>query len=92
MTFSTSDVAVCCSSASDRFTRAPLHLLEQADVLDRDQCLVGEGRSQLDLFICEWSRRATRDHEDADRNPVTQHGHAKGCAKCTQLLRFGGAL
>ena len=68
--------------------RAPLHFFEQARVLDRDHGLVGECLDKLDLFICERSRRATRDHEDADRNPVTQHGHAKGRAKCTQLLCF----
>ncbi len=51
MTLSTSDVAVCCSSDSLRSSRARLHLVEQAHVLDRDHGLVGESRYQLDLLF-----------------------------------------
>ena len=40
ITFSTSAVAVCCSSDS---RDASLHRLKQPDVLDRDNGLVGEG-------------------------------------------------
>ncbi len=47
------DVAVCCSSASVSSAVRALHLVEQADVLDRDDGLVGEGRDQLDLFVRE---------------------------------------
>src|SRR6266567_4063541 len=39
-----------------RFTQlaaAGLHLVEQANILDRDHRLVGEGRDQLDLLIGE---------------------------------------
>ena len=49
MTFSTSAVAVCCCSASERSLRARLHLVEQADVLDRDHRLIGEGLHEFDL-------------------------------------------
>ena len=42
MTCSTSEVAVCCSSASLKFARALLLRLEQPHVLDRDHRLVGE--------------------------------------------------
>ena len=53
MTCSTSEVAVCCSSASDKLARARLHLVEQPHVLDRDHRLVGEGRDQFDLLVGE---------------------------------------
>ena len=52
MTCSTSEVAVCCSSASDRSRCAP-QLVEQARVLDRDDGLVGEVLDQLDLLVSE---------------------------------------
>ena len=35
------------------FARALLLGFEQADVLDRDHRLVGEGLDQLDLLVCE---------------------------------------
>ena len=50
MTCSTSDVAVCCSSNSDRSSRARSHFVEQADVLNCDHGLIGEGRDQLNLL------------------------------------------
>ena len=92
MTLSTSDVAVCCSSDLES-SRVRCRTSSNSRTFSiAINSLVGEGRSQLDLFICERPRRATRDHEDADRNPVTQHGHAKGRAKCTQLLCFRSAV
>ena len=42
-------MAVCCSSASVRSRFRVLQLVEQADVLDGDDGLVGEGFDQLDL-------------------------------------------
>ena len=50
MTFSTSLVAVCCSSDSLQLPRPRLHLLEQPRILDRDHRLIGEGSSKLDLL------------------------------------------
>ena len=50
ITFNTSLVAVCCSRASVEVAVAGLELLEQADVLDGDDGLVGEGRHELDLL------------------------------------------
>ena len=51
ITFSTSDVAVCCSSDFGEIVGALLYLVEQPDVLDRDHRLVGEGRDKLDLLV-----------------------------------------
>ena len=52
MTLSTSAVAVCCCSDSE-ILGARLHLVKQADVLDGDHRLVGEGRHQIDLPVGE---------------------------------------
>ena len=53
MTFSTSLVAVCCSSDSVSSRVARLQLLEQPHVLDGDHRLVGEGLEQPDLPVGE---------------------------------------
>jgi hypothetical protein len=54
---------------------ARLQLLEQPDVLDRDDGLVGEGLQEGDLFVREASRFAPRDPDCAERQPVPHHGH-----------------
>ena len=48
MTWSTSDVAVCCSSEFAQF-------VEQPRVLDGDHRLVGEGFHQLNLLVAKRS-------------------------------------
>ena len=53
MTFSTSEVAVCCSRDSVSSRVRCLHVFEQPHVLDRDHRLVGEGCDQLDLLVGE---------------------------------------
>ena len=55
---STSDVAVCCSSASGQFARTRPHLVEQSHVLNGDRRLIGEGGDQLDL-LCPKPRSTT---------------------------------
>ena len=57
MTFSTSLVAVCCSSDSDSSSVRCLHLVEQPHVLDRDHRLVGKGGDQFDLLVSERPHR-----------------------------------
>ena len=59
ITLSTSAVAVCCCSDFASSSVRCLHLVEQPDILDRDHCLVGEGRDQLDLLVAEWSNFAS---------------------------------
>ena len=53
ITFSTSDVAVCCSSDFSQLGRALLLRLEQAHVLDRYHCLVGECCDEINLLLGE---------------------------------------
>ena len=53
MTRRISPVAVCCSRVSVEIAVARLQLLEQADVLDGDDGLVGEGLEELDLRVGE---------------------------------------
>ena len=53
MTFSTSLVAVCCSSASVKIVGALAQLVEQPRVLDGDDGLGGEVLHQLDLLVGE---------------------------------------
>src|SRR5262245_21763402 len=67
MTFSTSAVAVCCSSDSERFIGALAQLVEQACVLDRDNGLAGEILDQLDLLLAEWTHLLTIDTDRADQ-------------------------
>ena len=50
MTRRISLVAVCCSSVSVRSRLRVSSSCEQADVLDRDHRLVGEGLEQVDLL------------------------------------------
>jgi hypothetical protein len=60
-----------------QFLRASLHLLEQSHVLNRDHCLVGEGRQQLNLPVRERHRFGLADGDRAHWFPVPQHGHGK---------------
>jgi hypothetical protein len=41
-------------------TRLGLHLVEQTDILDRDNSLVGEGLDQFDLLVGERPHGATQ--------------------------------
>ena len=54
---------------------ARLQLLEQADVLDGDHRLVGEGFEECDLPLRERSRRVSTHRERADRLSITQQRH-----------------
>ena len=72
MTCSTSEVAVCCSSASV-LAGARLYFVEQPHVLDRDYGLVGEGRDQVARFASrKWPRRRSRHRHDADTASVPE--------------------
>ena len=63
MTFSTSAVAVCCSSV--RSSRA--QFVEQPRVLDGDDGLRGEVCDQLNLFVGEGTNFLAVDFDDADQ-------------------------
>ena len=66
MTWSTSDVAVC------KLPRAFLLRLEQSHFLDGNDCLIGEGRYQLDLPFSERPHRAPHDRKHANRSALAQ--------------------
>ena len=46
-------VAVCCSSDSLQIARPRLEFLEQTDVLDGDDGLVGESLEEGNLLLCK---------------------------------------
>ena len=61
-----------------------LDFVEQPHVLDRDHCLVGKRRHQLDLSIREASNRSAHQHDYADRGALAQERNAEYAA-CTQF-------
>ena len=67
MTFSTSRRRRLLLQRLAQFGGARLHLVEQADVLDRDHGLVGEGLDKFDLAIRERPDFRPGQGEDADR-------------------------
>ena len=73
---------------SDRSSRACLHLVEQADVLDRDHRLVGEGGDEVDLLLRERFDALARQHDHADRFVLAQQRHAERRALAGQRGRF----
>ena len=58
---------------------ARLELLEQADVLDRDHRLGGEGLEQLDLLVRERPRARPPDEDAAQGRAVPQERHHEDC-------------
>ena len=86
MTCSTSEVAVCCSSASDKLARPRLHLVEQPHVLDRDHRLVGEGSDQLDLLFGERAHSFALHDEDPDWGPFAQKWDTEQGTKAAKSL------
>ena len=67
MTFSTSEVAVCCSSDSVKSSVRWRNSLKQPRVFDRDNGLRGEIGNKLDLLVGERSNFLTIDNNDADQ-------------------------
>src|SRR5262249_54266633 len=84
MTCSTSEVAVCCSSDSVS-SRARLHLIEQAHILDRDHRLVGEGPDQLNLLVGERLNGPSYERNHAKRISFALQRNSKG-GPITELL------
>ena len=57
-----------------QLARPRLQLLEEADVLDGDDGLVGESLQQLDLVVGERPGLGARHLDDADGSTLPQHG------------------
>ena len=77
MTWSTSDVAVCCSSDFSELARALLLRLEQPHVLDRDDGLIGERRQKSDVLLLERSHLGTADQDGAKRAAFADQRHGE---------------
>ena len=77
MTCSTSEVAVCCSSASREFLRARLYIVEQPHVFDRDHGLVSESLHQLDLLVGERVHDLPLEEQHANRSSFSEQRHAQ---------------
>ena len=88
MTWSTSDVAVCCSSDSVRSARALAQFVEQPRVLDGDDRLGGEGLDQLDLLLSKRSYVSAVQNQNADWSSLSKKGHAEDCAEAAALCQL----
>ncbi|MBA7467261.1 hypothetical protein ES707_02475 [subsurface metagenome] len=75
-----------------QFFRAGLHLVEQADVLDGDHRLVGEGRDQLDLPFRVWLDDLAAEEQHADRLAAAHHRNAEQGTVAGDLLHVGIAI
>ena len=65
-----------------------LHLVEQADIADRDHGLVGEGLQQLDMVGRECPRLPAGNADDADRGSIAQQRDEKQAADAAQPHNF----
>ena len=65
-----------------------LDFVEQADIFDGDHCLVGEGREQFDLPVCEWLYLRPRHGQHANGDSFTRKRHTEHGAISAPLLRF----
>src|SRR5262245_41530920 len=63
-----------------QITITRLKLLEQADVLDGNDRLVGKGLEQADLSLTERAAFQSADMNDADRDALTEQGCGKRSA------------
>ena len=64
----------CCRLMLQRFAQFGITLLqffEEANVLDSNDRLVGEGCYQLDLFICKRLDLSSKDDDNSDRNSLS---------------------
>ena len=71
---------------------AGLQLGEQADVLDRDDRLLGEGLQQRDLLGGEWPRLAAPDADGADGGPLAEDRHAEDGSQRDRLSQRVGVV
>ena len=74
-------VAVCCSK---RF----LEFLEQPNVLDGDDRLVGEGLQQFDLLFRKGSNFGPANHDSPDGHSLAQQRRGKYGASTSLLLKL----
>src|SRR3990167_8478385 len=66
-----------------------LQFLEQADVLDGDDGLVGKGLDHLDLLLGEWPDLVPMDYHNSNQDPLPQHGDPQQSPETSRLLALG---
>src|SRR5262249_5180385 len=69
-----------------------LNFVEQPHVLDRDACLVGKRRRQLDLLVGEGAHGATEQEKNADWHSFSQQRHADTGSVASLPLRYRQAI
>ena len=75
MTWSTSEVAVCCSNDFGEVGRALAQFVKQASVLDGYHGLIGKILNQLDLLVAKWPYLPAIDRDCTDKSVVLEHRH-----------------
>ena len=80
MTFSTSEVAVCCSSDSLNSRVRACTSSNKRTFLDRYHRLVGERFREFDLFVGERPYRAMHQRKYTNRRSFSQKRYTEGCA------------
>src|SRR5579872_1242307 len=69
--------------------RAHLNLVEQADVFNGDDRLIGEGPNQFDLAWREWAWRRARQDKNANHLLIAQKRDREVRAVATEALALG---
>jgi hypothetical protein len=75
-----------------------LRFVEEPDIVDGDDGLIGESLEQFDLPVCERARLFARDVDGADRLAVAKHRHRQRAPKpridewCRRIFRVGGEI
>src|SRR5262245_4853807 len=69
-----------------------LDFVEQADILDCDDCLIGKGIDQLDLLVTEWADDPPTDRDDTDWLVLAHQRHAEHGAEAATFDRLGPAI
>jgi hypothetical protein len=64
-------------------------LIEQLDVLDRDDGLVGKSLEQADLGVREWPRRGLPNRDYSNRVPGMQHRHRHETTETARASALG---
>src|SRR5262249_44732644 len=82
--------AVLCSTQvlqrGGQFAGASLNAFKQANILDCDCCLIGEGLDQCDLFISKRPDLRFRESDDALRNSFAEHRDGEHSPKSEYFL------
>ena len=87
ITFSTSAVAVCCSSAALQVCSSCLYLVKQSYILDCNYSLVREGLQKLDLLLGKERRFRARNSDRSNGNAVAQQGDSGEAAVVHKLCK-----